>query len=161
VSTPLSFDTATTNVIELGQPALITTSNSRNVNGIEASISQYCSGIHNSKDDSKREPLPTSSFMGKTTGHKACSDVAVISLGEGVQLVKFKPIVSDDYSLSVCYKGQNIQGSPFSIKAIEKGALSGHWSSKPYPMISTGEPVNLIIPEDIFGSLDHDIKERG
>jgi hypothetical protein len=57
VSTPLSFETATTNVIELGHPALITISNSRNItSGIEASISQYCCGIHSSKDDSKYEP---------------------------------------------------------------------------------------------------------
>jgi hypothetical protein len=61
----------------------------------------------------------------------------------------------------VCYKGQNIQGTPFTIKAIEKGALDGHWSSRPCPMISIREPVNLIIPEDIFGSPDRDIKERG
>ena len=69
--------------------------------------------------------------MGKTTGHKACSDVAVTSLGEGVQLVKFEPKVSDEYKLSVCYKGHDIQGSPFTIRAVEKGTLlSGHWSSK-------------------------------
>ena len=55
VSTPLSLDSATvtTNVIELGQPALITISNST---GIKASIAPYCSGIYNSKDDSKCEP---------------------------------------------------------------------------------------------------------
>jgi hypothetical protein len=164
VSTPLSFDTSITNIIELGQPALITISNSRNVNGIEASISQNCSGIHNSKGDSKCEShlsLPRASATGKTTGHRACSDVTVTSPGEGVQLVNFKPKVSDDYSLRVCYKGQNVQGSPFTIKAIEKGALDGHWSSRPSPVISTGEPVNLIIPEDIFESHDSDIKERG
>ncbi len=162
VSTPLSFDTATTNIIELGKPALITISNV--INGIEASISQYCSGTHNSKDDSKCESrlsLATVSVLGKRTGHKSCSDVTVTSLGDGVQLVKFEPKISDDYSLRVCYKGQNIQGSPFTIKAIEKEALDGHWSSRPSQVISTGEPVNLIIPEDIFGSQDCDIKERG
>jgi hypothetical protein len=107
VSTPLSFDTAITNVIELGQPALITISNSRNINGIEASISQYYSGIHNSKDNLKCESclsLAIASVTGKRTGHKACSDVAVMTSLGGVQLVKFKPKVSDDYSLSVCYK---------------------------------------------------------
>ena len=63
---------------------------------------------------------------------------------------------------NVCYNGQNIQGSPFTIKAIEKGVLlSGHWSSKPSPVVSTGEPVNLIIPEDVFGYHNHDMKEMG
>ena len=103
VSTPLSFDAATTNVIELGHPALIIISNSQNVSDTETSIScdhQYCSGTHYSKDDSKCEPglsLPTASVMGKITGQKACSDVAVTSLGGGVQLVKFEPKVSDEY----------------------------------------------------------------
>ena len=164
VSTPLSFNTATTNVIELGQPALITISNSQNVTDIEAS-SQYCSGIHRSKDDSKCEPhlsLPIASVMGKITRHKACSDVATTLLGKGVQFVKFKPKVSDEYRLSVCYNRQNIKGSPFTIRAIEKGALlTGHWSTEPSAVVSTGEPVNLIIPEGIFGSHDCDIKERG
>ena len=164
VSTPLSFDSATINVIELGQPALITISES-NSTGIKASIAPYCSGIYNrSKDDSKCEPNLSASVtcIGKIIGHKACSDVAVTSLGEGVQLVKFEPKVSDEYSIHVCYNGENIQGSPFTIKAIEKGALlSGHWSSKPSPVVSTGEPVNLIIPEDVFGYHNHDMKEMG
>ena len=132
--------------------------------GIEASIAPYCRGIHNFKDDSKCEPHLSASVtcIGKTIGHKACSDVAVTSLGEGVQLVKFEPKVSDEYSLRVCYNGQNIQGSPFTIKAIEKGVLlSGHWSSKPSPVVSTGKPVNLIIPEDVFGYHNHDVKEMG
>ena len=61
--------------------------------------------------------------------------------------------------LSVCYNGQNIQGSPFTIRAIQKGALlSGYWSSKPSPVVSTGEPVNLIIPDDVF---DYDTRGRG
>ena len=118
-----------------------------------------------SNDDSKCEPrlsLPMVSVTGKITGQKACSDVAVTSLGEGVQLVKFEPKVSDEYSLNVCYNGQNIQGSPFTIKAIEKGTLvSGHWSSKPSSVGSTGKPVNLIIPEDVFGYHNHDMKEMG
>ena len=141
VSTPLSFNTATTNVIELGQPALITISNSQNVTDIEAS-SQYCSGIHCSKDDSKCEPrlsLPTASVTGKITGNKACSDVAITLLGKGVQVVKFEPKVSDEYRLSVCYNGQNIKGSPLTIRAIKKGALlTGHWSTEPSAVVSTG-----------------------
>ena len=168
VSTPLSFDTATTNVIKLGHPALIIISNSQNVNDTETSIScdhWHCSGTHYSKDDSKCEPhlsLPTVNVTGKTTGRKACSDVAVTSLGEGVQIVKFEPKVADEYSLNMCYNRQNIQGSPFTIKAIEKGVLlSGHWSSKPSPVVSTEEPVNLIIPEDVFGYHNHDIKKMG
>ena len=76
--------------------------------------------------------------------------------------MKFESKVSDEYSLNVCYNGLNIQGSPFTIKAIEKGVLlSGHWSSKPSPVVSTGEPVNLIIPEDVFGYHNHDTKEMG
>ena len=55
-----------------------------------------------------------------------------------------EPKVSDDYSLSVCYKRQLIQGSPFTIKAAEKEALGGHWSSEPSPVVSVEEPVNLI-----------------
>ena len=163
VSTPLSFDTAATNIIELGHSALIIISNSQNVSDTETSTScdQYCSGTHNFRDDSKCEPrlyLPMASVMGKIIGQKAYSDMAVTSLGEGVQLVKFEPKVSDEYSLNVCYNGQNIQGSPFNIKATDIGApLSGHWSSKPSPMVSTGEPVNLIIPEDVLGY--HDMKE--
>ena len=106
-------------------------------------------------------PIPSVTCTGKITGHKACSDVAMTSL-EGVLLMKFKPKVSDNYHLSVCYNGQDIQGSPFTIRAIEKGALlSGHWSREPSAVISTGEPMNLIIPEDVFGSHDHNIKERG
>ena len=40
ISTSLSFNAATTNIIELGQPTLITISNSQNVSDIEASISR-------------------------------------------------------------------------------------------------------------------------
>ena len=50
-------------------------------------------------------------------------DVVMTSLGKEVQFVTFEPKVSDDYSHSVCYKGQHIQGSPFTIKAMEKEAL--------------------------------------
>ena len=128
VSTPLSIDGATINLIEVGQPVSITISiNSQNIDGIIVSP-QDC-GIHSSSDGSKCEPqisLPTVNVSGRKTGHSAHSDMAVTSLGKGVQLIKFKPKVPDDYSLSVCNRGQHIQGSPFTIKALEKGTLDGH-----------------------------------
>ena len=134
VSTPLSFDTATTNIIELGHAALIIISNSQNISDSEI--------FHYSNDDSKCEPrlsLATASVrhalsstrlevMGKITGQNACSDVAVTSLGEGVQLVKFEPKVSDEYKLSICYIGYDIQGSHYITKAIEKGVLATKWT---------------------------------
>ena len=161
MSSPLCFDSATTNFIELGQPALITISNSQNGDDKVPATAFQDHRINSSSDGSKCEPhlsLPTASVTGKKTGHKACSDVAVTSLGKGVHLVTFEPKFSDDYSLSVCYKGQRIQGSPFTIKVVEKEALGGHWSSAPSPVVSVGEPVNLIIPEDAWGS---HIKEQG
>ena len=161
VSTSLSFDSATTNIFELGHPALITISNSQNIDGVVAALHRDCR-IHCSSECTCEPHLSllTANVTGKKTGHKACLDVAVTLLGKGVQLVKFEPKVSDDYSLSVCYKGQHLQGSPFTIKIVEKEALDGHWNSKPLPgpVVSVGEPVNLIIPEGAWGS---HIKEQG
>ena len=107
VSSPLSFDSATTNLIELGQPALITVSNSQNGDSVVPAVAYQDCRINSSSDGSKCEPhlsLPIASVTGKKTGHKMCSDVAMTSLGKGVHLVMFEPKVSDDYSLSVCYK---------------------------------------------------------
>ena len=72
VSTPLSFDSATINVIELGHPTLITISNYQNITGIEASIAPYCSGFYNSQDDLKCEPHLSASVtcIGKTIGSR-------------------------------------------------------------------------------------------
>ena len=82
-------------MIELGQPSLIIISNSQTVNGREILNSMAC------KNGSKCEPclsLPTASVtcIGKTTGHKACSDVVATLLGKGVQFVKFEPNVSNE-----------------------------------------------------------------
>ena len=136
VSSPFSFDSATTNLIELEQPALITISNSQNGDDVVPAAAFQDCRINSSSDGSKCEPhlsLHTASITGKKSGRKACSDVAVTSLEKGVHLVTFEPKFSDDYSLNVCYKGQHIQGSPFTIRAIEKEALGGHWSSEQSP----------------------------
>ena len=163
VSSPLSFDTATTNLIELGHPALIIISNSQDIDG--TAVFQDCD-VYSSSNGSKPKveefhdhlSAPTVTVIGKKTGHKACSSVTVTSLGKGVHLVKFGPKVSDDYSLSVCYKGEHIKGSSFTIKVVEKGALNGHWSSEKSPAVLVGEPVNLVIPEEALGS--HAIEEE-
>ena len=71
MSTPLSCDTATTNLIKLGNPVLIIITNSRDIDNVAATF-QDCR-IHSSSDGSKCEPhfsLPTASVMGKKTGHK-------------------------------------------------------------------------------------------
>ena len=47
VSSPLSFDTATTNLIELGHPAFITISNSQDIDGTD--IFQDCN-VYSSSD---------------------------------------------------------------------------------------------------------------
>ena len=108
MSSPLSFDTATTNLIELGHPALITISNSQDIDG--TAVFQDCNvySSSNGKVEELHDHLsaPTVTVIGKKTGHKACSSVTVTSLGKGVHLVKFGPKVSDDYSLSECYKGE-------------------------------------------------------
>ena len=80
--------------------------------------------------------------------------MSVTSIGKGVYLVKFEPRVTDNYSLTVCCDGQQINGSPFTVKAVEKGALNGHWnpSGCEPPMLSIGEPLNMVIPNDVIGA---------
>ena len=161
VSTALLLDTAATNLIELGHPVLITITNSQNVDCAAAFQDRM---IHNTSDSSKLKPpssLPTVTVTGKKTGHKACSNVTMISMGRGVHLVKFEPKVSDNYSLNVHYKGEHIKGSPFTIKAVEIGALNGHWNSEQSPIVSIGESVNLVIPEGTIRSHNHEHATEG
>ena len=161
VSTALLLDTAATNLIELGHRALITITNSQNVDCAAAFQDRM---IHTTNDSSKLKPpssLPTVTVTGKKTGHKACSNVTATSMGRGVHLVKFEPKVSDEYSLNVHYNGEHIKGSPFTIKAVEKGAQNGHWSSEQSPIVSIGEFVNLVIPEGTIGSHNHEHATEG
>ena len=120
VLTALLLDTAATNLIKLGHPALITITNSQNV---DCAVAFQDRMIHSTSDSSKvKSPtsLPTVTVTGKKTGHKACSNVTATTIGRGVHLVKFEPKVSDDYSLNVHYIRGHIKGSPFTIKAVEK-----------------------------------------
>ena len=76
VSTPLSFDIATTNLIELGHPTLITITNSQNVDCATAFQDRIIQS-HSTSASSKLKPpfsLPAVTVTGKKTGHKAFSN---------------------------------------------------------------------------------------
>ena len=151
VSTGLSQDTVTTNLIELGHPALIAVTDYE-TRKLSAGF-QIHSHVSNSSKQECQISSPTASVVGKITGHSASSDVTVTSIGKGVHLVKFAPRITDDYSLTVCYNGKHINGSPFNIKAVEKGSLNGHWnpSGCEPPEVPISEPINLIIPDNVLG----------
>ena len=152
VSTGLSQDTVVTNLIEVGHPVFIAVTD-YNTSKLSA---RFLGCSSNPSDSSKQGCMPTASIVGKITGHRASSDVTVTSIGKGVYLVKFAPRVTDDYCLTVCCSGKHIYGSPFNIKAIDKGSLNGHWSSSSCepPEVPIGEPINLIIPDNILGTDD-------
>ena len=149
VSTGFSLDTVTTNLIELGHPALIATSSVKDFDFVADFLPLGCAFTGKSSSCSLVS-IPTATVVGKRTGHTACSSITVTSIREGVHLVKFEPRLTDDYILSVCYYGKHISGSPFTIKVIESGSLNGHWnlSGSELPAVSIGEPVNVILPED-------------
>ena len=158
VSSVLSLATAATNIIELGSPAFISVKDNHR-NEI-ASALRKCTIGNQSKTFrlSSLITMPTATVAGRSTGELACSDITVTTIGKGVYLVKFEPRLADDYALVVRYSdGQDIKGSPFNVKVVEKGTLTaGHWSDtsdKGPPTVPIGEAVNVVIPDsDVFGT---------
>ena len=123
------------NVIEVGEPIQIRVCNLGDVD--EDYIVAHC--------------------LGKNTGE---AEVAVEKEDNGSYLIHFTPSVPDDYTLNVKLKEEDIEGSPFIIKAVAKGSLS---PSLPHPKglchsdIEVGQPVNLIVPAAGVESAD-DVK---
>ena len=84
----------------------------------------------------------------KCTGEK-CGNVEVpVEKGEdGSYVARFTPTVADDYDLEVKMNKKEISGSPFSIKAVDKGVLSpsyDHPEGPAHSKVQAGKPVNII-----------------
>ena len=165
VSTVLSQDTSTTNLIEIGHPVFISicSNSKKKKDTLSAAFQDSCTIQQNEEIGSKpnlesldlsHSSIPTATVVGETTKDTASSDVSVTSIGRGVYLVKFEPRVTDNYSMAVCCDGQEINGSPFTVKAVEKGALDGHWnpSGCEPPVLSIGEQLNMVIPDNVIGA---------
>ena len=161
VSTVLSLNTATTNIIEIGNSVFISINNDSKKKGFTAADQGYTN--HQNLEDMSESnsgsiddaSTPTAVAVGEAIGDKASTDVTVTYIGKGTYLVKFEPTLADDYSLSVFCSGYHIKGSPFSIKVVETGVLNGHWnpsSGGEPPVLSIGKTVNIVIPDEVFGS---------
>ena len=131
-----------TNVVEVGAPATVT--------------------ILNGGGD-----LSADSITAQCDGTKATNVDVEISKDESdddKHVVKFVPEVADNYTLGVKVNGEDIEGSPFSVKAVDKERLSPGFSFPPGPLLSdvdAGEPVNFVCdapgandPSDITMSVE-------
>ena len=120
-----------TNMVEVGQPANVIFMNSCTSFDPE-SISADCEG--------------------DKTG-KTASDISVQKKeNDKMYVVQFTPAVEDDYTFSVKQNDSPINGSPFTIKAIKKDALSPDYDHPDEPQhcdIAVGTLVNVVrrVPE--------------
>ena len=65
---------------------------------------------------------------------------------EKSQTLCFSPSIPDDYTLELTVKNEQIEGSPFFIKAVEKDSLTDHY--KQANAVPAGKMVNLIASLD-------------
>ena len=119
-----------TNLVEVGQPADVIIINLRP--DIDAGyVTAKCSGVN-----------------------AGSVEVPVEKKEDGSFVVHFTPTVADDYTLDVAMNKQYIAGSPFSVKAVEKGVLSpdfSHPSGRAQSDVEAGKPVNVIARADDLG----------
>ena len=88
----------------------------------------------------------------KCTGERSGDvEVPVEKEESGSYTVHFTPTVADDYKLEVKMNKEDISGSPFSIKAVERGVLSPDYAHPEGPApsdVQAGIPVNVIAKAD-------------
>ena len=129
VKTPLRGD-GTVNFIEVGQPVDVCIANVRPDAGDDC-IAVECTG--------------------KLSG-EAKPDVS--NKGDGCHQVRFCPSVADDYKLDVKFNGEEVEGSPFLVRAVEHGTLSPDYTSTenaPPSSVEVGTPVNVVVRDDATG----------
>ena len=84
----------------------------------------------------------------KCSGEKSGDvEVPVEKQESGSYIVHFTPTAADDYNLEVKMDKENVPGSPFLIKAVEKGVLSPDYAHPKGPAqsdVQAGKPVNVI-----------------
>lgn len=117
----------TVNVIEVGEP-------------IEIRVSNLAEGVD--------EDYLVAQCAGLKSG---AADVSVEKEDDGSYLIRFVPAVADDYTLNVKISEDDIEGSPFFIKAVEKGSLGKdfvHPEGACHSDVKAGEPVNVIVRAD-------------
>ena len=116
-----------TNLVEVGQPANVSIVNlSPELD--EGYVTAKCSG-QNSGD----------------------VEVPVEKQESGSYIVHFTPTAADDYNLEVKMNNEHVAGSPFLVKAVEKGALSPDYAHPDGPAqsdVQAGKPVNVIARSD-------------
>lgn len=90
-------------------------------------------------------------YVTATARSKLSNDCPVVEDKDGMCSIDFVPTVADDYTLNVKIHNEDIEGSPFLIKAIEKPCLAQDFvpvqevcSSD----IEAGKEVCLVIPKD-------------
>ena len=89
----------------------------------------------------------TAQCQGAKTGN---ADVIIREEKEEKQrmfLVQFVPEIADDYTLNVKLNNNNIDGSPFNIKAIDKEVVSPDYAHPPGPQpsdVAAAQPVNIV-----------------
>ena len=129
------------NMVEVGQPVDICASNlGKEVD--EDYITAKCSGEHSGE-----------------------ADVVVEKKEDGSYVVRFTPIVPDDYMLWVKLNKEDIEGSPFRIKVVEKGALAADGVHPEGPCqsdVEVGQSVNLIVrAEDVKSASELSVETEG
>ena len=91
----------------------------------------------------------------KCSGEKSGEvEVPIEKQEGGSSIVHFTPTVADDYNLEVKMNKEDIPGSPFFIKAVEKGALSPDYVHPEGPAqsdVQAGKPVDVIARVDELG----------
>ena len=90
----------------------------------------------------------TAKCMGDRSGDV---EVPVERQEDGSYIVNFIPTAADDYNLEVKMNGENIAGSPFLVKAVEKEVLSPHYvhpAGHAQSDVQAGKPVNVIARTD-------------
>ena len=110
--------------------------------------------------------LPSKDFlmagcMGGKTGE---AEVSVEQRSDSSSVVLFTPTLPDNYILNVKMNKEHIKGSPFTIKAVEKGSLSTnfvHPDGICHSDVESERPVVLLLPIDAASASDIDASTEG
>ena len=81
-------------------------------------------------------------MLARCTGKNSGEVQLTSETNEKSQTICFSPSIPDDYTLELTVKNKQIEGSPFFIKAVEKGSLTDQY--KQANTVPAGKMVNLI-----------------
>ena len=138
VASLLSLDGCTINIVEVGHPVPISISNREWQLHQEKEMGVFSQDISSQKHFCHE-------ISAKTVGNKTGNTDTHVKWSAKDTSVIVQPVLSqpDDYSLEVFNHGEHIQGSPFTITAVERGAFD---YKSVTGVVETGEEINFIIP---------------